>query len=369
MTIAGFKDCIRPYAMKLLWQMEMFNQFGSGVCTDPPFDIEEFLDCIVFECIYRVYCEDAPKNSVRRHMINNGEEYDEPAHTQVTRSMKKARQNREERFGQLKRIHGLEPEELLNWASFSSMRERKEGYSLTGEQFRQLKNMERLSILKKIDTRQVCDNKHYSNEDLISDVTDYEKHFENVFSSVQTSEDYIHAAIELFSIEAHYCIEFVYMLSAALSEKDEQEVPIEAIGLLCNAAHPAKGILTDSRFVVNRLKLIPAILDAGNWDVVRTKIDRYLTVKIFLFHCDIRDIIESAEDKSESLVQYFSRNVNCEEQARFISDDYMIKEIIHTKEWNKKQIQYFRRIYESVIRTKEKRKQDIAIADSWQGKS
>ena len=121
--------------------------------------------------------------------------------------------------------------------------------------------------------------------------------------------------------------------------------------------------------MVNRLKLIPAILDAGNWDVVRTKIDRYLTVKIFLFHCDIRDIIESAEDKSESLVQYFSRNVNCEEQARFISDDYMIKEIIHTKEWNKKQIQYFRRIYESVIRTKEKRKQDIAIADSWQGKS
>lgn len=336
-----------------------------GECTDPPFELDDFLNCIVFECIYRSHRGNDITKSFRRHMIDNGEKYNEPAHTQITRTMEKAQQNREERFGQLNRLYGLEPEQLLRQSSFAKMEERKKGHQLTDIQYRQAKNIERLTILKKIDSKQICDSNHYSNARLTKDVREYEEHFEKVFSSVQTSENYIQASIELFSIEEHYFIEFAYALSTALAKKAKSkvkyEIPGEAISLLCNAAHSSMRIMTNSRFVVNRLKLIPYILEEGNWEIIRLKILRYLSAKVCLFHSDVFG-------QKEDLVSFFTNNICIDEQAKFISNDYKICDIIQEKEWTEDRMRFFRRIYNTVVRDGNTRKNDLTIGSGWHSK-
>lgn len=377
MTIAEFKDCIRPYATEILHRLEMREMLASWVCMEPPFGIDEYLNCIAFECIYRTYYMNAPKKSIRWHILNDGEEYDDIARLLAQRTMKRVRDNRDERLGQLYNRYGLEPEELLRQYSFHSMEERKIGYKLNEAQFRQKTNWERLKILKKIDTRQICDTRHYPNErrdkndersSLKGDIKEYERHFEAVFSSASTSEEYILASIELFEVERYFFIEFAYALSVAMAKMKEigcsVMIPTEAIYLLCNAAHSSTGIKTDSRFIVGRLGLIPAICNGRDWDILKSKIMCFLRGKIALFH----NI--TIGDTGESLIQFFSRNVDIGEQARFISDDYKIQSIIHTtkvENWSNIQIQYFREIYRSVIRDEEKRQKNIATGASRRG--
>ncbi len=337
---------LRREVLSMLDYLERFNATNENflaLAQKSPFTIDEFLNEIIFECIHRSRTQNLPKASIKKHVTESGAEYTGDIKSQKTRTMNKARNYRKERAQLLQARYNIPPEELA--LPDMTGKNRRAGYDLTSNQYKQTQNMEQMTILNKITTRQICDAKHYSRKNVEADLEAYEAHFQTVFTHCNTPEDYIDASIELFDIESHYYIEFIYALSCFLAEKDyplDGLVPV--MYLLCYAPlNP--DYKTDSRFVISRLKLIPAIFDES-WDSVSTKIELYSYIKILLFH----NVPFGYEE--ERLAPWFHKNIGFEDQADYLKTDYNLQGMIQRKVFSPKQLQRFRQIYDLILRKK-----------------
>ena len=344
MTTELFKIMLHHEVLPILDQLEKLNapkESFFSLVQKPPFTIDEFLNEIIFECIHRSRTQNLPKASIKKHVTESGAEYTGDIKSQKTRTMNKARNYRKERAELLQARYNISPEGLA--LPDMTGKNRRAGYDLTSNQYKQTQNMEQLTILNKITTRQICDAKHYSRKNVEADLEAYDAHFQTVFSHCDTPEDYIDASIELFDIESHYYIEFIYALSCFLAEKDypaDELVPV--IYHLCNAPLNL-GLKTDSRFVISRLKLIPAIFDES-WDPVSTKVELYSFIKISLFH----NVPFGYEE--ERLTPWVNKKKGLEEQADFLKTDYNLQGMIQRKVFSHKQLQRFRQIYDSILK-------------------
>ena len=303
-----------------------------------PFRIDEFINELIFECIFRCRNMNSPKTSIQKHVEKSGK-YTDDIKSQKTRTMNKVRKYRAERAEQLEKRYNLSPSELK--LPDMTPKNRRSGYHFTSEQYKQIQNMEQLTILNKIVTRQICDAKHYLRKDLIADIEAYEKHFSEAFSHCNSPEDYIDVSVELFNIESHYHIEFFYALSCVLAEQEYSVDALrQAIYLLCKAPLNPE-IKTDSRFVISRLNLIP-FLFSEIWNTIAMKVELYSAIKVWLFHSTYFG------DENEPLSLWFSKNIDIDEQAAFIKESYNLQEIIQNKVFAPKRLQCFRQIYDYV---------------------
>ena len=345
MTINELKMTLYPAVLSMLEYFDASDIQGESyisLAQRKPFDIGDFLDEIIFECIRRVQNMNAEVRSLRQHIISNTGHYSDSDRVKFSRAAKQASEDWNERVTHLYNRYGiLPPEPAIH--NIQSTEEKWAGHKLTYYQFRQLENLRSLTILKKIANSSIFDTKHYSSYHLERDVRQYEDYFEDKFSSATDDAEYINAAIEFADVESYFYIEFMYALAVALSQQN-MDWPPDTLSLeirrLCQAGLDTR-FKTDSRFIINRRKLIPELF-GPDWECFAMKVECFLAIKINLFH-DLQ-----LGSQQESLCTFFNNNISTSECAAFLHTTYNLQQFIAKKEWTAEHTRLFKALYDDV---------------------
>ena len=313
-----------------------------------PFDIQDLRNCILMGIIKDAYYETEPKHSLR---TNRGS--DEPdLRMRDSRSKAYAQHYRKLQYDHIKNDIGIEVPELL-FEETETMEGKLSGQNVTAMQYFELNTMADYPIFKAIVNKRICNVKSISNSDFIKYMDEYDKLVESLLSKLDgTDEEVIFATIALFTLEWNYDIEFFYSCAVSAEQAKVKDVPKDRVSALCAELSMLVPpdfdcvLHTESRFILNRRKVVPYIFkDDQTWGEVYDKIYQYLIANYYI----LREIVIRGD-----MADYFAKYISREYWAKFIRENYNIKELYNKKEWTNQRIRYVRKLYSVMIKDLEK---------------
>lgn len=307
------------------------------------FGLEDFLNCIVMECIVRKTYKEEKKSPLYANVEKDKDNTDAIVH-QRHRMFQTIQSERKERKINLKEKYDIEAP-ALEELSKVPLRKRREGYSLTDIQHLNLDTREQLPILKKIKKGNML-YKNYKFDDFINDLKEYDD-FVKKCISVEDGKDYILNVVNLYLMEWSYCIELVYAFCNYMEDNFIDEAPIGRVNTLCGIIKVGgQPILTENRFVKSRKKLINMIFDDNQYEFLQYTIAACLSAKLYLF--------QHADFDNTTLEEYFCENVTDEEIIRFLNNSYNWKDVFEEKTWTRKKAALFKQICNDIKLKKNK---------------
>lgn len=196
--------------------------------------------------------------------------------------------------------------------------------------------------MKHIEEKSVCNNRHFSNKRLSAELENYKEYFDQQFSEAEKPEERILASLNLFNVEEHYNIEFLWALAVEINRQQIEDIPFQEIRLLCGRQVLENGLMTDSRFVKERLELIPLLFDVKHWQgEYHNRLYNLLSTKVRLFR---QQMFENV-----NLVQFFLNHTQPDEWADFISEHYSVQNLIQEKNVTRETAAIFRKLVDGII--------------------
>ena len=328
--------------------IEFFDQKISGYCPAPmlydmsPFNLTNFRDCFIMEMIKDAYHETEPRQSLRSLRNNDTDD----ARMRDSRSAKYAQHYRNLQFEHIKSNIGWEVPELLP-DDVESMEGRLKGHQFTKMQYFELNTMAEHPVLKAIVSKRICDVKRISNATFREYMADYDSLTQSLVEKLDGSdEDVIFASIALFTLEWKYCVELSYACAVNAESARVKDIPLDRLALLCaELSFPIPPefttmLHTESRFVLHRMDLVPAIFSEVDWEEIKAKLCDYLTIRYYLK----QEVIHKW-----SLSEYFCGMTTTAQWADFIREHYNLKRIYSSKEWTNYRIRYVRDFYQAIM--------------------
>ena len=328
--------------------IEFFDRKISDYCSDPtlynesPFNLADFRDCFIMEMIKDAYHETAPRQSLRSL---RGKDADD-ARMRDSRITKYAQHYRTLQFEHIKNTMGREIPELLP-DDVKSMMGRLEGYHFTEMQYFELNTMVAHPLFKAIVNKRICDVKKVSNDTFREFLADYDSLTQGLLKKLDGSdEDVIFATIALFTLEWKYCVELSYSCAVNAESTGAKDVPFDRFAVLCaELSFPIPPefttiLNTESRFVLHRMALVPAIFLSAGWKEIEAKLRDYLTIRYYL---------KQGIMHKWSLPEYFCGITTRSQWADFIRQHYDLRNIYTTKVWTNSRIRYVRNLYQAII--------------------
>lgn len=328
--------------------IEFIDQKISGFCLNPsvydvsPFNLSDFRDCFIMEMIKDAYHETEPRQSLR----SLRDEDTDDARMRDSRSAKYAQHYRNLQFEHIKNNIGWEVPELLP-DDVESMEGRLKGHQFTEMQYFELNTMADHPVLKTIVNKRICDVKKISNVTFREYMADYDSLTKELVKKLNGSdEDVIFAAIALFTLEWKYCVEFSYSCAVSAEGVGVKDIPLDRFAALCAELSfpiPPKFttiLHTESRFVLHRMDLVPAIFSSADWGEIEAKLCDYLTIRYYLK----QEMIHKW-----SLPEYFCSMTTRVQWADFIRKHYDLRKIYTPKDWTNSRIRYVRNFYQAIM--------------------
>lgn len=328
--------------------IEFIDQKISGFCPVPslydvsPFNLFDFRDCFIMEMIKDAYHKKEPRHSLRSL---RGEDTDD-TRMRDSRSIKYAQYYRNLQFEHIKNSVGEKVPELLP-DDVKSMEGRLKGHQITGMQYFELNTMANHPLLKVIVSKRICDVKKVSNTAFQEYMTDYDNLTQGLVKKLDGSdEDVIFATIALFTLEWKYCVELSYSCAVNAEGAGTKDVSLDRIAALCSElSFPipptfTRILHTESRFVLHRMDLVPAIFSSIGWDEIEAKLLDYLIMRYYLK----QELIHKW-----SLPEYFCSMTTKVQWADFIRNHYDLRKIYTHKDWTNSRIRYVRNFYQAIM--------------------
>lgn len=310
-----------------------------------PFSIRNLRDCIILSIIKQAYDSTEPKYSLRE---NRGTDADD-VRMRDSRNMAYAQHYRSLQYNELKTSLGIELPKLLP-ADIQTMSGKLQGYHINRMQYYELNTLA-TPLLKAIVNKRICDVKKVSNTVFLEYFQDYDELISQLIAKLDGSdEDVIFGTIALFTLEWKYNVELFYSCAAHAEKAGTQEIPIQRLGLLCADLFiplPSNYILTESRFVLYRLKLVPSIYSASEqtWNKIKDKMWQYLVAKYYIEKEKVY-----SEGSELCMSEFFAKHTTRAQWARFFREHYNLKQMYTSREWTPKRIRYVRKIYNALIK-------------------
>lgn len=310
-----------------------------------PFSIENLRDCIITFILKDAYYLTEPKQSLRE---NRGTDADD-VRMRDSRNIAYAQHYRDIQYKHINDDLGIEISELLS-VDVETMRKKLQGYNITPMQYFELNTLADHPLLKAIVNKRICDVKKVSNAIFLDYMQDYDNLVSVLLNKLDGSdEDVIFGTIALFTLEWKYNVELFYSCAVNAEKVGVQDVPIHRLAVLCAelaiplAPYSTQMLNTESRFVLHRLELVPAVYNASEieWNEVRDKICHYQTARYY---------IEKEIVRKWDMAGFFARYATREQWAQFFRNHYDLRKIYVSKEWNNKRIRYMRSIYGVMIK-------------------
>ena len=320
----------------------------SNLCPQPeyfdlsPFGLTDFRDCFIMELIKDAYFKSEPKQSLRTNRGND----DDDVRMRDSRYMAYAQHYRNLQLEHIQRDIGQD-EPGLRPDDVTSMEGKLSGHHLTKMQYFEIKTIADHPLLKSITSKRICDVKKVSNSTFIEYMKDYDRLTADLTKELDgLDEDVIFNAIQLFTLEWKYNVELFYACAVSADENGVQELPKHQLAALCaELSMPipivSKMLHTESRFILHRLELVPAIYDGSDWNIIQDKIYQYFLMRYILRE----QIIDS-----QPLADFFLSTTTRKQWADFIRKHYDIRKIYVPKEWTNKRIRYVRSIYDTMLK-------------------
>ena len=336
-----------PYSMNDMIGNRLSHIFPNpGRLNSTPFSVSDLRDCIITSIIKAAYEESEPKQSLR---ANRGHDKDD-VRMRDSRSLAYAQHYRTLQYEEVKARMGEEIPELLP-DDVSSIDGKLSGHKISAMQYYELNTMADHPVFKAIVSKRICNVKKISNQQFCQYMQDYEEIVKKELPKLSSDndDDVIFAAIALFTLEWKYNIELFYACAVEAEAKGTTDIPVHRIGILCAEVavplipHFLQTLHTESRFVLHRLKLVPLIFGAteAEWSEIEWKMWNYLGA---------RNNIEKEIVRKWSMAEFFSRFTTRKQWADFFREQYRLGGMYTPKEWNKKRIQYVRKLYRTMIK-------------------
>ena len=313
--------------------------------NDTPFNIKEFRNCFIMQLIKNAYYVTEPKESLRALRGND----QDAARMQDSRNLAYAQHYRKLWYDEIQRNLGLTEEELLP-DDIESMKDRLEGHKITAMQYFELETMQKYPLLKSIVNKRICDVKKISVETFKDYMNGYDSLVHELLKGLDgDAESVVFSAIALYTLEWKYNVELFYTCAVNAEKYGRKEMEPEKIGALCceiptpildDPFYP-KMLHIQSRFILNRIKVVPAIYDGSQWEPYVDKIYHYLCMNYYFDRIIVHH---------DSLVDYYAGISTREQWAEFIKENYNLKELFKPKEWTNKRIRYVRDLYDFFIK-------------------
>lgn len=321
--------------------LTMILNFGNkfnGLKSEQPFDFDDLRHCIIFLLIKNAYDQYLPKDSIRSYLELNTSSTDSQR-ARYSRLIKYAQYYRDVQNEEIKEIFGESSKELEN-RDMSKTENKMTGYSINKMQFFELDTMGNIKLLKSIASQRICDVKKVSNTEFKEMMDEYDKLVEELLRKLEGSdEDILFSTIALYTLEWKYNVELFYSCSVEAEMKHTKDIPEDRIGILCSVFQLPTGSLIESRFVLNRLKVVPYVYNADTteWEKIWYKYGLYLNAADVYTKGELGDMI--------TMEKAYAKKFDIHEAAEYIKKNYDIRKMYKKKEWASARIKYVRNLY------------------------
>lgn len=329
-------------------QIENYCEYhweNAARANDTPFDLVDFRNCFIMQLIKDAYYEKAPKKSLRSWRGNDKDD----ARMQDSRNLAYAQHYRKLQYEEILKNTGISEKQLLP-DDVEDIKGKLEGHKITEMQYFELKTMEKHPLFKNIVNKRICDVKKVSVTDFQDYMKDYDKLVQGLLEGLDgDAESVVYSTIALFTLEWKYNVEFFYTCALNAEKYGKNEIDPRKIGALCSELQTPifddilypQMVWIHSRFILNRMKVVPAIFDGSLWDPYEEKIYHYLCI----IHSFNQILVHH-----DSLVDYYANISTKEQWADFFKNNYNLKELYKPKEWTKSRIRYVRDLYDYFIK-------------------
>ena len=247
--------------------------FDGIICED------DVVIQVLLECCKCAYDKTAEKKSIRAHLAEDSDEDD--IRMQVQRSNEKINKYRRAEYEYHKQS-GLEIDGLLA-PDMKSIDTRLDGYKYNDFQFWEIQNVKDMKLVWHIVNKSIT-RKNFTSYDIENDSEQYD----DIIKELRETRDEIFYSLAFFTLEWKYHFEFFYALATEMSMKQMKSIPDlqRKISLLCGRPHitsilsiiaPKLGssVITDSRMLVQRFKMIHEVVSNAAADVPQSNLHRY----------------------------------------------------------------------------------------------
>lgn len=337
-----------------LTMIEMIDNRLSNIFAQPelynlsPFSIEDLRDCIIMSILKDAYFLTEPKQSLR---ASRGTDADD-VRMRDSRNMAYAQHYRDLQYAHVKESADIEITELLP-EDVKSMEGKLSGHKLTQMQYFELNTLADHPLLKAIVNKRICDVKKIPNAVFLEYMQDYDKLVGQLMEMLDgTDEDVIFATVALFTLEWKYNVELFYACAVNAEKTKMKEVPLQRLSALCAELsmplppYCTQTLHTESRFILHRTKLVPAIYSSSesDWDKVQDKLWHYLSARYYI----TTEIVRKWD-----MPGFFARYTTRAQWAQFFREHYDLRKLYTPKKWDNFRIRYVRKIYSVMIKDME----------------
>lgn len=334
-----------------LTMLEMIDNRLANFFSQPelydisPFSIENLRDCIIMFILKDAYYLTEPKQSLRE---TRGTDADD-VRMRDSRNIAYAQHYRNLQYKHINDDLGIEVPELLP-ADVETMRGKLQGHNITPMQYFELNTLADRPLLKAIVSKRICDVKKVSNTTFLDYMQDYDNLVNVLLKKLDGSdEDVIFATVALFTLEWKYDVELFYACTVDAEKTKTKEVPLQRLSALCAELsmplppYCTQTLHTESRFILHRTKLVPAIYSSSesDWHEVQDKLWHYLSAKYYI----TTEIVRKWD-----MPEFFARYTTRAQWAQFFREHYDLRKLYTPKEWNNNRIRYMCKIYSMMIK-------------------
>ena len=314
---------------------------------DTPFGITDFRNDYIMHIIRDAYGIQAEKRSLRSYRDDDTDD----ARMRDSRTMAYIQHYRNLQSNEVKDLVGYTPEELEP-DDVKSIEGKLKGHKINAMQNFEKETISNLPIIKAIVSKRICDVKKISNETFTQYMNEYDALVRRLLDGLDgDDESYVFSTIALFTLEWKYDIELLYRCAIEAERRGTTDIPVEKIVWLCgNLPIPTEPdddgyiniVHTESRFILNRIKLISYMYANSPWEPIAQKFRHYLLMNYYFNHELVR--------RNETFVDYYAMVSTHENWAEFLKNNYNLKDLYQPKEWTTKRIRYVRKLYDCLIK-------------------
>lgn len=308
--------------------------------------LESFIEHMMLEFCKYTYFKKTPKHPLRYYMPYDAS--DNTDRMTYTRTMKYAQKFKDRNYSILEKLSD-NPESYaeLKPKPMDSISARKEGYELSEMDIFENDTIHRLELIKAIAENRIYSSKKVPNSRFIEMFLAYDEWVKKLITrSLKGNEDLVFASIAFFTFEWKYSIEYYYKLTNYLIDNNIDSLDFFLTWLFTGSFHfdSALGtsISADSRFIKDRIELIPVFFDPKSCpskiEIQKHQYLEMLTLKTLM--------LNSPCTEGGKYVDWFANNTSMADMASFFKD-YDIFQIWQPKTFSNIQIKKMRYVLET----------------------
>lgn len=313
-----------------------------------PFDVDEYIKCLIVEMIKMAYDTREKKTTLRQHRGNDSDDL----RMRDSRNMAYAQHYRNLEYEEIKKdmfteIIDLKPVDM------ESIDHKLNGHKLNKMQYFEISSMGEHPLMKAIISKRICDVKKISNEKFIEYMADYDDLIKSLREKLNGSDDEVlFSYLQLFTLEWKYNVELFYQCAVEAENIGKTEIDTKSIRLLCadmkinDPVHEGCVTMTNNRFIPYRNELISSTLN-NKVNILEEKILFYLGMKIFAF---------TSECDGETIYDEFIKETSKSDWAEYLKSNYDIESMYVEKQWTRERIRYVRKLYRKLCKDMKKPK-------------